>query len=440
VPAHAEAELPMSASGRPLRIAVMLAGIALLVAGGVAVGFALRKPAEKGSEQARIDPPSTTLPAPIANPPVAKPQAAWPAKPQAAAPEIAPQPHLPNVAQAANTTPPQTFPTSQPTPQPTGPERAPPPRLVVYKPDPPKFYDRFGNPIGDYGLGRDGEFKGKKLLFWSGFEGAGRVFFGSTNPLWKALESQGFVVRREFGRFKPEWLKDVDQLWILSTGKMELPQGITPDLLELAVQFLPPEAIPSGFTLDEYRFIVRATLDCALSPMHPIDDKGFKAIEEFVKAGKGLCLLADDEPFCFEANEMAKRLYGVGVSGNYVADKVAFVKGHGLTAVDVRRFGGQFEVADHALLTGVNFLFEGITISNVGASDKLEVAMKASDGKALIVVSKVPGQRVVIDCGFTRYCHGPDPRVSYIVKTPGTVRLGQNIAAYLAGKDEVKKP
>ena len=210
------------------------------------------------------------------------------------------------------------------------------------------------------------------------------MFFGPTNPLWKALESQGFVVRREFGRFKPEWLKDVDQLWILSTGKAELPQGITsPDLLELAVQFLPPEAIPSGFTLDEYRFIVRATLDCAFSPMHPLDDKGFKAIEEFVKAGKGLCLLADDEPFCFEANELAKRLYGVGVSGNYVADKVAFVKGHGLTAVDVRKFGGQFEVADHALLTGVNFLFEGIMlISNVGASDKLDVAMKASDGKA----------------------------------------------------------
>ena len=119
----------------------MLAGIALLVAGGVAVGFALRKPAEKGSEQARVDPPPTALTAPTVNPPAAKPQAA--------APEIAPEPHFPNVTQATNTTPPQTFPTSQPTPQPTGPERAPPPRLAVHRADPPKSYDRFGNPIGD---------------------------------------------------------------------------------------------------------------------------------------------------------------------------------------------------------------------------------------------------------------------------------------------------
>jgi hypothetical protein len=96
-------------------------------------------------------------------------------------------------------------------------------------------------------------------------------------------------------------------------------------------------------------------------------------------------------------------------------------------------------VDDHPLLAGVNFLFEGITVSNVTKSDKLDVALRASDGQALVVVSKVPGQRVVIDCGFTRYCHGPDPRVSYILKTAGTVRLGQNIAAYLAGKDAPKK-
>ncbi len=308
------------------------------------------------------------------------------------------------------------------------------------EPEPRPVPDRFGNPIGDQGLGREGEFKGKKLLFWSGFEAAGRVFFAPANPLWKALEAQGFVVRREFGRFKPEWLKDADQLWILSTGKLALPEGVTPDVLDLAVQLLPADGVPSGFTLDEYRFIVRATLDCVLSPTHPLDEKTFRAIENFVKAGKGLCLLADDEPFTFEANELARRLFGANVGGNYLADKVAHVGGHGLTPADIRKFAGQFQVDHHPLLTGVNFLFEGITVSNVGESDKLEMALKASDGKTLIAVSKVPGQRVVIDCGFTRYCHGPEPRVSYILKTAGSVRLGQNIAAYLAGKDAPKKP
>jgi hypothetical protein len=348
------------------------------------------------------------------------------------------QPTAP-VAQAPSATP--TAPPVVQESRPAPPAEAPPPRIVVRPPAPQPVLDRFGNPVGqDVGLGRDGEFKGKRLLFWSGFENAGRVFFAPTNPLWKALEDKGFVVRREFGKFKPEWLKDVDQLWVLSTGRLDLPAGITPEALDLAVNLLPAEAVPSGFTLAEYQFIVRATLDVALSPTHPLDEKAFRAIEEFVKAGKGLCLLADDEPFTKEADELARRLFAARVSGNYIADKVATVRGRGLTPAEIRKFGGQYEVDDHPLLTGVNFLFEGITVSNVTKSDKLDVALRASDGQALVVVSKVPGQRVVIDCGFTRYCHGPDPRVSYILKTAGTARLGQNIAAYLAGKDEAKKP
>jgi hypothetical protein len=301
--------------------------------------------------------------------------------------------------------------------------------------------DRFGNHVGpSIGLGRDGEFKGQKLLFWCAFENAGRVFFHHTNPLWKTLEAKGFVVRTVFGRFNPAWLKEADQLWIVSSGRFEIPAGLTPDLLVGAVDLLPPELVPSGFTVQEYKFIVGATLDVALSPRHQLDEKAFRAIEDFVKAGKGLCLLAEDEPFTAEADELARRLFGARVSGNYLADKVATVRGRGLTPAEVRKFGGQFETDDHPLLTGVNFLFEGITVSNVSNSDKLDVAMKASDGKTLLAVSKVSGQRVVIDCGFTRYCHGPTERTSYISKTAGTVRLAQNIAAYLAGKDAAKKP
>lgn len=311
----------------------------------------------------------------------------------------------------------------------------------MVKPPPQPVLDRFGNPVGqDIGLGQDGEFKGQRLVFWSGFENAGRVFFAPTNPLWKALEAKGFVVRREFGPFKPEWLKDADQLWVLSTGRIDLPVGVTPDLLVEALSLLPAEAVPSGFTLAEYQFIVRATLDVAFGPAHPLDEKAYKAIEAFVKTGKGVCLLADDEPFTKEADELARRLFGARVSGNYIADKVATVRGRGLAPDVVRKFGGQFEIDDHPLLTGVNFLFEGITVSNVSKSEKLDVALRASDGQALVAVSNVQGQRVVIDCGFTRYCHGPQPQVSYIQKTAGSVRLGQNIAAYLAGKGAPKKP
>ncbi len=288
------------------------------------------------------------------------------------------------------------------------------------------------------GLGRTGEFKGKKLLFWSGFENTGKIFFGPTNPLWKAWERQGFTVIVRFGPFRTEWLRDIDQLWILSTAKFELPLGVPPEAVVAAVDFLPASEIPSGFTAAEYKFIVQATLDMALSRVHPLNEQAYRAIEKFVQAGKGLCLLSDDDPFLVESNELANRLYGVAVKGNYIADKIAYVRERKLAPDEIRKFKGRYEVTDHPLLTGVNFLYEGITISNVGVSDKLEVALKASDGQPLIAVSKVPGQRVVIDCAFTQFCHGPTERTSYILKSAGAVLLAENIAAYLAGKDGKK--
>ena len=353
-------------------------------------------------------------------------------------------PATPNITEQPDVIPQSTSPPPQTSPQVTQQPpaefvQAPPPRLIVAVAPaaptvlPVRPYDRFGNPIGpDVGLGKDNEFKGKRLLFWSGFENAGRVFFGPTNPIWKAWERQGFIVRFQFGPFRTEWLKDIDQLWILSTGKFELPFGVPAETVVAAVDLLPAAAIPSGFTAAEYKFIVAATLDMSLSRCHPLNEQAYREIEKFVRSGKGLCLLSDDDPFLVESNELARRLYGVSVKGNYLADKTAYVRERNLPKADIIKFNGQYDVADHALLTGINFLYEGITISNVGLSDKLEVALKASDGQPLIAVSKVPGQRVVIDCAFTQFCHGPTEGTSYILKSAGAVRLAQNIAAYLA--------
>jgi hypothetical protein len=415
---------------RAARIVLLCVGGGALLAGAV-VGLTLsaRERAEPAREMARSEPivpasPKTEPPAPKVGP--TAPKGEPPAPPKPGLPDFLPQ----VLQQFAPKVEPQPAPEPQPSPE-------PPPQPVV--PPKPVALDTFGNPVGaEFGLGQDGEFKGKRLLFWSGFENAGRVFFHPTNPLWKALEAKGFVVSRAFGKFDPAWLKNVDQLWVLSTGRLNLPDGITPDLLELGVAALPASAVPSGFTLPEYQFVVRATLDVALGPTHPLTAKDCDAIEAFARAGGGLCLLAEDEPFTREADELARRLFGARVSGNYIADRVAFVRNRGLTPADVKKFGGQFEVAEHPLLAGVNFLFEGITVSHVTKSDKLDVALAASDGKALVAVSKVPGVRAVIDCGFTRYCHGPTERTSYVLKTAGTVRLAQNVAAHLAGKGAPK--
>ncbi len=437
-PGPPDAEPDPEPAASNVRTILISACVVLALVGGLvlALTLALHKPADRGAESAHAEPPAN--PAPAA--PVPVPQPPTPPEPRAAPQPASPGPSPPPTASAPPSGQPIVASPTQPSApplhsQPQGPTPAPAPHVAVKPPAPPLPLDKFGNPVGPtVGLGQDGEFKGKKILFWCAYENAGRAFFHPTSPLWKALEAKGFVVSPAFGKFNPAWLKEADQLWIVSSGRFEIPGGLSPDLLVAAVDLLPAEAVPSGFTAAEYKYIVGATLDVALSRRHVLDDKAFKAIEDFAKAGKGLCLLADDEPFTSEADELARRLFGARVSGNYVADKVATVRGRGLTPAQVRKFGGQFEVDGHALLTGVNFLFEGITISNVSPSDKLDVAMKASDGQTLLAVSKVPGQRVVIDCGFTRYCHGPTERTSYIAKTPGTVRLAQNVAAYLAGK------
>jgi hypothetical protein len=320
------------------------------------------------------------------------------------------------------------------------PRKIEPPKVV---PPPPPKYDQFGNQIGDIGLGQQNEFKGQRILFWGGHTAFGKVYFSPSNPMWSALEDKGFAVRREFGEFKTEWLNSADQLWILSSSSQEIPPGTDGMLDELVRQMVarnPPGKRPFGWSDKNLQLALRTELDVDLSPKFPLDDDAISAVEKFIKAGKGVCLLADNDPFVVEANELASRLYGVNVSGDYPGQKIAYVRQRELPEDVIRKFRGAYVVDDHPLLTGVNFVYEGITISNVGRSEQLEVAMKASDGKPLLAVSKVPGQRVVIDCGYTRYCHGSNDETSFIMKTAGTLRLAQNIAAYLAGKVAAKKP
>jgi hypothetical protein len=276
-----------------------------------------------------------------------------------------------------------------------------PPKPVTPLPPKPDYskLDQHGNPVDqNTGLAQRNEFKGQRILFWCAYIGGGgedpQKLFGPDNPLWKALADKGFTVRRKFDRFDTDWLKDADQCWIVSGSS------------------------PSGVNLN---------------------GDSVAAIEKFVDAGKGLCLLADNDPFTAEANQLAQHLFGVRIRGNSPATKIAYVRRPQLTPEDIKKYKGDYEVVDHPLLAGVNFVYEGITISSIAKSDKLEVALNGSDGKPVVSLSKSPKRRVVIDCGFTRYYHSPDPGLNFIEKTAGTTRLAQNMAAYLAGKDAPKK-
>jgi hypothetical protein len=341
------------------------------------------------------------------------------------------------------------------------PEELPP---QVIKPEPPKEepaakeepkevfvldrLDHFGNPTADSGLARGAEFKGKRLLVWCRSTPFMERFFGNDNPLWKALAKRGFEVVRRSGRFNESWLRDADQLWIISLadGRRIPDESKSVDLalmrreIKMELESIPEEEWRKNFPHFQAGDVTDDLIDdlmverlAALEPP-AIGERGFQAIERFVKSGKGLYLLAENEPFYYEADVLAQRWYGTPVRGNYPGGKIAYINGRGLSPEQIARYKGEYAVADHPLLSGVNFFFEGFTISHLEPCAGLAPVLHASDGNILMAMSTLPGERVVIDCGWTRYCHGRARLTQYVTMTAGTVRLAENVAAYLAGK------
>jgi len=234
-------------------------------------------------------------------------------------------------------------------------------------------------------LARANEFVGTKLYIWSDYHEVRENIFTEENPLWPALAEKGFDIVRKTGAFQSGWLSEADQLWIFAGDRSRMSQ------------------------------------------------QDYQMLDGFIAEGKGVYLVCDNEPYLAEVADLARRLYGVEVRGNYFGTKIAYVRTRGLSTTEQAKYGAGYEVADHPLFSGLNFIYEGITISHIEKSESLKPIFLASDGTTLAAASREPGQRVIIDCGYTRYFYGPTEAHRFITKTAGTVRYAQNVAAYLMG-------
>lgn len=229
--------------------------------------------------------------------------------------------------------------------------------------------DSYGNATGNqYDLAVDGAFEGQTIVVLHFYTGEN---FDFEKPK-AALKEKGFSVYRFMNQAPSpveleKALEKACQLWVISTSTQML------------------------------------------------NDEHAEIIKEFFYSGKGVYLWGDNDPYHADANFLAQKLIGVSMSGGYYgAQNVSF-------KTDSTSSGMQ---ADHLITTGLEYVFEGITISKIQDTEqKMKPLVWSTDGNVVTAIYEDQGQRLIIDGGFTRlYCNWD---------TAGTGRYVKNAAAWL---------
>lgn len=231
--------------------------------------------------------------------------------------------------------------------------------------------DKYGNPEGsEFDLAKDGAFKGMEVGVLHLYTGEG---FDFRLPS-KALEEKGFSVRRWANQ--PPSAKDLakalpglSQLWIVSDAVAKLK---------------------------------REHLD---------------QIAEFFESGRGVYIWGDNAPYFADANAVASRLLGAGLAGDAPGEQVL---------TEQARSGGPGFLRSHPISTGLERLYEGVTISSVTGRG-YDPVMIGSHGQPVVAAWSDGGRRALVDGGFTRlFCNWD---------TAGTARYVKNAAAWLVNHE-----
>ena len=228
--------------------------------------------------------------------------------------------------------------------------------------------DKFGNPEGpEFDLVKDDAFSGLQIAVLHLYTGEGFDFGLPT----AALAEKGFSVKRwnnsppSAGELE-KTLRQSCQLWLISDQTAKLKED------HLTV------------------------------------------IRDYFLAGRGVYIWGDNDPYLADANALAARLFDGHLFGNVPGDQVVFHKGmHGA--------GGM--VKAHQICSGLECLYEGVTIATIGSNPRLQPVVFGSNGNLVVAAHDQNRCRALIDGGFTRLFHKWD--------TAGTGRYVKNAAAWL---------
>jgi hypothetical protein len=137
-------------------------------------------------------------------------------------------------------------------------------------------------------------------------------------------------------------------------------------------------------------------------------------IRDFFNSGKGVYIWGDNEPYYGDANYLSRQLIDVGMTGNIIGDQT----------VGVKRDENQSGIlVGHLLTTGLENIYEGITIATIDPNESLTPLIWGSAGNIVASVYEKEGRRLILDGGFTRLYVKWD--------TAGTGRYVKNAAAWL---------
>lgn len=145
-----------------------------------------------------------------------------------------------------------------------------------------------------------------------------------------------------------------------------------------------------------------------------LNDEHLAVIKRFFDAGHGVYIWGDNEPYYADANAVGEALLGVKMLGNLMGDKTVGLQSAPKKAGVLRR---------HLLSTGLEFIYEGITIATVQPNEVLSPLIYGSADNLVAGFFDKDGKRAIFDGGFTRLYYKWD--------TAGTARYVKNAAAWL---------
>ncbi|MDQ3262435.1 MAG: hypothetical protein M3Y59_02065 [Myxococcota bacterium] len=151
-----------------------------------------------------------------------------------------------------------------------------------------------------------------------------------------------------------------------------------------------------------------------------LNDEHATIIKRFFDAGHGVYIWGDNEPYYADANFIAQKLFGASMSGNLMGDQtVGLEKAKGGQTVGLKR--------RHLLSTGLEYIYEGVTIATIAPNDALQPLIYGSAGNLVAAYYEKNGKRAILDGGFTRLYVKWD--------TAGTGRYVKNAAAWLVNAE-----